>query len=125
MLARALAGLLVMFLVGPSVVTATCELTCAMARHHHGAPSSSAASCHEQQGSTEGAGVGAMPSSLCHESGDLPTAVVDAWLHAVGVTAVPVTTTVITAPSITQAIARAHERSAPFDPRPAYRPLRV
>ena len=123
--ARAVAVLLVMVLVGPSVAAATCELTCAMASHHHGTPSSSAASCHEHQGSEQAAGISARPSSQCHESDDLPTAVVDAWLTAASVSAVPVATVVIMPPIATRAIARAHERSTPFDPRPAHRPLRV
>jgi multisubunit Na+/H+ antiporter MnhG subunit len=125
MAARALAGLLVMVLVGPSVVTATCELTCAMASHHHGTASSSAASCHEHQGSEQGAGISAGRSSPCHGSEALPSAVVTTWLTAVSVSAVPVAVVFITPPITTRAIARAHEHSAPFDPRPAHRPLRV
>jgi hypothetical protein len=131
MFARAIAALLVLVLVGPSVVTATCELTCAMASHHemarhdHGTPSSPAASCHEHQGSTRGVGLGATPSSLCHESAELPSAVVEAWFNTVLATAVPAPTVVIT-PLVTKGtIAHAHERSAPFDPRPVHRPLRV
>jgi hypothetical protein len=125
MWSRAIAGLLVIVLIGPSVVTATCELTCAIGRHHHSTPSSSAASCHEHQGATDGVGVGAKPLSLCHESGGLPSAVVDAWLNAVLVTAIPASEVVIAPPIATRTTAPAHARRAPFDPRPAHRPLRV
>jgi hypothetical protein len=38
MFARLIAASLVLVLVGPSVVAATCELTCAMGSHHHSAP---------------------------------------------------------------------------------------
>jgi hypothetical protein len=124
MFARPIAVLLVLVLVGPSVVAATCELMCA--NHHDGTPSSSAASCHEHQGSMLGLAISATASSLCHESGDLPSAIVDAWIHAVLVTVAPAATTVVvTAPIITRMNARAHDRSAPFPPRPALRPLRV
>jgi hypothetical protein len=125
MLARVVAVLLVLVLVGPSVVTATCELTCAMASHHHNAPSSTEASCHEHQGANQGVGVQADPSALCHESGDLPSAVVDAWLNSVIVAAAPPETAVV-APAIpTRSMTRAHERRTLFDPRPPHRPLRV
>jgi soluble P-type ATPase len=125
MLTRLVAGLLVLVLVGPSVVAATCELTCAIARHHDDAPSSSTASCHEHQGSTQGAAVSATPSSLCHESGELPSAVVDTWINSVGAWALPSSSAVLTAPIAPRSIALAHERSIPVDPRPAHRPLRV
>jgi hypothetical protein len=119
---RAVASVLVLVLVGPAVVTATCELTCA---NHHSTPASSTASCHEHQGSAPDVAVSAASSSLCHASVDLPSAVVDAWLSAVVVTAVPAATVVTTPPLITSTIARAHERRAPFPPRPAPKPLRV
>jgi hypothetical protein len=133
MLARAVAGLLVLVLIGPSVVAATCELTCAIARHHamgrhhHDTPSSSEGSCHGHQSSTDGVdvSVSAKPATLCHESGDLPAAVVDAWLNAVVVSAVPAAVVVIAPPVVSQRIARLHERRTPFDPRPTHRPLRV
>jgi hypothetical protein len=125
MFARSVAVVLVLVLVGPSLVTATCELTCALARHHHGAPSSSSGACHEHQGFATSVGIAATPSSLCHESGELPSAVVEAWLNAVPVTAVPGAAIVITPPITAPTVARAHERSAPFPPRPAHRPLRV
>ena len=125
MLARALAGLLVLVLVGPSVVTATCELTCALGRHHHGTASPSEASCHGHESSPQGVSLAAGSSAVCHESHDLPSAVVDAWLNAVVLSAVPAATIVITPPLPTRTILRAHERSTPFDPRPPHRPLRV
>ena len=124
MVARAVAGLLVLVLVGPSVVAATCELTCAMASHHRSGPTSPEAPCHEHQGAT-GVRVQANPSTLCHEAGDLPSAVVDAWLTTIVLPAAPATTVVV-APVITvTSIVRAHEPRAVFDPRPAHRPLRV
>jgi hypothetical protein len=125
MLARALASFLVLVLVGPSVVAATCELTCAIASHHHNAPSSTEASCHEHQGANQGVRVHADPSALCHESGDLPSAVVDAWLNSVTVAAAPATMVVVAPAIATRSMTRAHERRTLFDPRPPHRPLRV
>jgi len=125
MIARAIAGLLVLVLVGPSVVAATCELTCAMGSHHHSAPASTEAPCHEHQGPTQGVAVQAGPSTLCHESGDLPSAIVDAWLHSAIVVAAPAEAVVV-APAITAAsIVRVPERHAVFDTRPPHTPLRV
>jgi hypothetical protein len=51
MLARMVAACLVLSLVGPSAVSATCELTCAMGSDHHSPPTSAEAPCHEHQGS--------------------------------------------------------------------------
>jgi hypothetical protein len=125
MLARATAILLVLVLVGPSVVTATCELTCALASHHREAVPATQASCHEHQGSSQGSGVSAKPSTVCHESADLPSAVIDAWLNSVAVLATSAATVVVAAPLITTSIVRAYDRHTVFDPRPAHRPLRV
>jgi hypothetical protein len=125
MLARLVAGLLVLVLGGPSVLVATCELTCAVASHHSGTPSSTEASCHEHHGSSQGVAVDATSGVLCHESGDVPFAVVDAWLNSVALSAPPATSLVIAPPIAKRTIARGHERSAPFDPRPAHTPLRV
>jgi hypothetical protein len=114
----------VLVLVGPSVVTATCELTCAMASHHRSATTPTEAPCHEHQDAM-GVRVAANPSTLCHESGDLPSAVLDVWLTTVVLPAAPATTVVV-APVITvTSIVRAHEPRAVFDPRPTHRPLRV
>jgi hypothetical protein len=125
MFARAIAGLLVLVLVGPSVVTATCELTCAADSHHSSAPASTEAPCHEHQGSDEGAGVQAGPSAICHESGDLPSAIVDAWLNSVTIVAAPAEAVVI-APAITAtSIERAPDRRTVLDTRPQHTPLRV
>ena len=104
MLARIVATLLVLVLMGPSMVAVTCELTCAVASHHQSTPSSTEASCHEHQGPSPGVGVGAANGVLCHESGDPPFAVIDGWLNTVAVSASPAATVVI---------------------RPAHRPLRV
>ena len=125
MLARIVAAWLVLVLVGPSVVSATCELTCALGSHHHSAPESTEAPCHEHQGANQGVGVHADPSALCHESGAFPSAVVDLWLNSVAVSALPAVSVVLAPPVATRTIARAPERSAPFDPRPAHTPLRV
>ena len=125
MLARLVAGLVVLVLVGPSVIVATCELTCAVASHHQGTPSSTEASCHEHHGSSPGVAVNATSGALCHESGDIPFAVVDAWLNSVAVFAPPAASIAIAPPIATRTIARAHERSAPCDLRPAHTPLRV
>jgi len=125
MLARVVAGFLVLVLAGPSVVAATCELTCAVASHHQGTPSSTEPSCHEHHSPSQGVAVDATSGVLCHESGDIPFAVVDAWLIAVAVSAPPTAAIVIAPPIPTRTVARAHERSAPFDPRPAHTPLRV
>jgi hypothetical protein len=125
MLARLVAGLLVLVFVGPSVVVATCELTCAVANHHQGTPSSTEASCHEHHGSSQGVAVDATSGVLCHESGDIPFAVVDVWLNSVAVSAPPAASVVIAPPIAARTIARAPERSTSFDPRPAHTPLRV
>jgi hypothetical protein len=125
MFARAIAGLLVLVLVGPSVVTATCELSCALGSHHHSAPASTEAPCHEHQGSNHGVGVQAGPSTLCHESGDLPSAIVDAWLNSVTAVAAQATAVVIAPPITATSIVRAVERRAVFDTRLPHTPLRV
>src|SRR5262245_11747630 len=125
MVARLIAASLVLVLVGPSVVAATCELTCALGSHHHSAPASTQASCHEHQGADQAAGVRANPSALCHESGDLPSAVVDAWLNTVLAVVAPAPALVIAPPVIAASPVRAHDRRTVFDPRPSHRPLRV
>ena len=125
MVARATAGLLVLVLVGPSVIVATCELTCAVASHHQGTPSATEASCHEHHGSSQGVAVNVTSGVLCHESSDIPFAVVDAWLNSVAVSVPPAASVFIAPPIATPTIARAPERSASFDPRPAHTPLRV
>jgi len=125
MVARATAGLLVLVLVGPSVIVATCELTCAVASHHQGTPSSTEASCHEHHGSSQGVAVNVTSGVPCHESSDVPFAVVDAWLNSVAVSVPPTASVFIVPPIATPTIARAPERSASFDPRPAHTPLRV
>lgn len=123
MFARLIAGSLVLVLIGPSVVGATCELTCAMGSHHHSAPASTQAPCHEHQGTDQAAGVRANRSALCHASGDLPSAVIDAWLTTLVVPATP--TVAFGAPLSVTSIVRAHDRRTVLDPRPPHRPLRV
>ena len=125
MFARAIASLLVLVLVGPSMVAATCELTCAMGSHHHSAPASTEAPCHEHQGTDQSAGVRATPSTLCHESGDLPSAVVDAWLHTVLAAVAPAPALVIAPTVIVTSPVRTHERRAPLDLPSTHRPLRI
>ena len=125
MLARLVAGLLVLVFVGPSVIVATCEFTCAVAGHHQGTPSSTEASCHEHHGSSQGVAVNVTNGVLCHESSDVPFAVVDAWLNSVAVFVPPAASVFIAPPIAARTIARARERSASFDPRPAHTPLRV
>jgi|SRR5687768_16480552 len=125
MFARSTAILLVLVLVGPSVVTATCELTCALASHHSDVAPATEASCHEHQGSSQGSGVSAKTYTICHESAVLPSAVIDTWLNTVVVMATPAATLVIAAPIITTSILREYDRRTVFDPRPAHRPLRV
>ena len=124
MVSRAIAAVLVLVLVGPSVVTATCELTCAIASHHHDSAESSVSSCHEHQGSSA-AGVSARLSTPCHDSSDLPSAVVDAWLNSV-VVQMAVAAPLVVGPAVTaRPIVRSPERRPPSDPRPPHRPLRV
>ncbi len=125
MVARAIAGLLVLVLAGPTLVAAACELTCAMGSHHPGAPASGEAPCHEHQGVTQGAGVQASPSAICHETGAFPSAVLEAWLTTVVQPSAPATA-ILVAPAITTAsMVRPAERGTSFDPRPPHRPLRV
>jgi hypothetical protein len=123
MLTRVVAAVLVLTLTGPSVVAAACELTCAMGSHHHGAPASSAASCHDHQGSTRG--VDARPPTVCHESGDLPSAIVDVALSAVALPTVIPATFVIDVGLAEPADVRAIQHSPGVNSRPANRPLRV
>ena len=125
MAVRIIASVLVLVLVGPSVMATACELTCALARHHHDTPAPSASSCHEHQGSSEGVRVSATPSALCHDSGDLPSAVVDAWLTSAVVHAAVAAPLVVTPVVTALPIARSPERGTPSDPRPPHRPLRV
>jgi hypothetical protein len=125
MFARLIAASLVLVLVGPSVVAATCELTCAMGSHHHSAPASTQAPCHERQGTDQAVGVRANPSTLCHESGDLPSAVVDAWLHTVLAAVAPAPALVIAPTVFVTSPVLTHERRAPSDPPSTHRPLRV
>src|SRR5215208_4958191 len=124
MLARRVAACLVLILVRPSAVSATCELTCAIGSDHHSTATSTEAPCHEHQGS-QGVAVNATIGVLCHESGDVPFAVVNAWLNSVAVSAPPAASVVIAVPISTRTFAHAHERHARFDPRPAHTPLRV
>jgi hypothetical protein len=131
MFARLIAASLVLVLVGPSVVAATCELTCAMgrhhamARHHHSGSASTTAPCHDHQGAEQGAGVRANPIAICHESGDLPWALVDASLNTVLAVAVPAPGFLIEPPIIKASLARAHESRTIFEPPSTHRPLRV
>ena len=125
MAVRIIASVLVLVLVGPSVVATACELTCALARHHHDTPAPSASSCHEHQSSSEGVRVIATPSALCHDSSDLPSAVIDSWLNSVVVQAAVAAPLVVTPAVTAMPIARSPERRTPSDPRPPHRPLRV
>jgi hypothetical protein len=125
MFARVLAVIVVLALTGPSVVAATCELTCALASHHHGTPSPAATSCHGHESSTQGSGVNAGSSALCHDSGVLPTAVVDAAVSALAAYAALPTAILLAHTVGHETIARVSERCTPLDPPPAFRPLRV
>ena len=124
MVSRAIAAVLVLVLVGPSVVAATCELTCAMASHHHDSSAPAASSCHEHQGSSD-VDVSTALATPCHDSGDLPSAVVDAWLNSVVVQAA-VTAPLVIGPAVTATpIVRSPDPRPPSAPRPPHRPLRV
>ena len=122
--ARAVALLVVLALAGPTVAAAACELTCALGSHHHGTSSSSEASCHGHQSSTPGVGLSAGASAACHESGDLPSAIVDAALSTLVLPALPATFA-FDALVVSGTIARVTQLDTLFDPRPPYRPLRV
>jgi hypothetical protein len=125
MFARVLAVIVVLALTGPSVVAATCELTCALASHHHGTPSPSEASCHGHESSTQGSGVAAASSALCHDSGDLPSAVLDAAVSALAMYAALPTSIVLAHTVGHETVPGVSERNTPLDPPPAFRPLRV
>ena len=126
MLARVVAGLLVLVLTGPSVVAATCELTCALGSHHHDGPAPAEAPCHEHQGtSAEGVKVGATPAAFCHESGDWPSAIIEASLNTIVVSSMPMAVVVVALPPAAPTPARGYERRTLFDPRPATIPIRV
>ena len=123
MFARVLAVIVVLALTGPSVVAAACELTCAS--HHHGTPSPAETSCHRHESSTQGSGVNAGSSALCHDSGALPSAVIDAAVSALAVYAALPPAIVLAHTVEHETIARVSERGTPLDPPPAFRPLRV
>jgi hypothetical protein len=125
MVARIVAGLLVLVLVGPSVAAATCELTCAIASHHRSAPSPPEALCHEHQTPIQGNTVSTNLSALCHESGELPSAIVDTWLNTAVIATLPAAFTVIARPPAPRSALRAPGRSALLNPHPAHRPIRV
>jgi len=124
MFARAIAGLLVLVLVGPSVLAATCELTCATAHQDHGAPPSSESPCHEH-GVPDGISVSAAPESAsCHELRELPSAIVDAV--TIGVLQAEPAPAFVVAPAIASPlIVGAPESRTVLDSRPSHRPLRV
>jgi len=125
MFARVIAVLVVLGLTGPAVVAATCELTCALDSHHHGTPSASEASCHGHDSSPQGVGVSAGSGTACHESGDLPSAIMDAALSAHILPSALPATIVFDAVVESGTIARVNQRCTPFDLRPAHSPLRV
>ena len=125
MFARILAVIVVLALTGPSVVAATCELTCALDSHHHGAPSASEASCHGHDGSPQGVGVSAGSGTACHESGGLPSAIMDAAPSTHILPSALPATMVFDAMVVSGTIARVNQRCTPFDLRPAHSPLRV
>ena len=126
MLARVVASLLVLVLTGPSVVAATCELTCALGSHHHEAPAPTEAPCHEHQGaSNDGVTVTPSAAAVCHESGDLPSAIIEAWLNTLAVSTMPVVVIAIALPEAAPAPPRTYERRILFDPRPTTIPIRV
>jgi hypothetical protein len=122
--ARAVALLVVLALTGPSMAAAACELTCALGSHHHGTSSSSEASCHGHQSATLGLGLSAGASAACHESGDLPSAIVDAALSTLVLPALPATFA-LDPVVVSGTIARVNPFGTLFGPRPAHRPLRV
>jgi hypothetical protein len=125
MVARVVALFVVIAMVGPSVAAATCELTCAIDSHHHGTPSADEASCHEQQLPQPGFALSAVTSTPCHESGDLPSAILDLLMNTAAVSALPPGSIVVAAQGPSRHAAPVAEHRAPFDPRPAHRPLRV
>jgi hypothetical protein len=122
---RAVAVLVVLALVGPSIAAGACEMACAFTSHHSDAPSTSDAQCHEHQGSTSGVGVSADPAALCHDSGELPSATVDARPNLAVMSVMPATIAVITPTPTHGAIRRAPDCGNSFDPRPPQRPIRV
>ena len=124
MLRHATALIVVLALSGPSLVTAACEFTCA--KHaHHGAGASSEAACHEAQASAHGVSAHASAATPCHESGDMPTAVIGGSLDALSLATLPADTTVLAPSSTPRRAVRLFDRSASFDSRPSNRPLRV
>ena len=125
MFVRVLAVIVVLALTGPAVVAATCELTCALASHHHGTPSPAETSCHGHEDSPQGSGVSQGSSALCHDTVALPSAVIDAAVSALGVCAALPPAIVLAHTVGHETIARGSERSTLLDPPPAFRPLRV
>jgi hypothetical protein len=122
---RVVALLVVVALIGPSVAAATCELTCALDSHHHGTPSNAEASCHGQQAPVPGLAVSAVTTTPCHESGDLPSAILDVLKHAAAASLLPSAPVLLALPGPGQSASLVVDHRTPFNPRPAHRPLRV
>lgn len=125
MLKRAAAFVLVLALAGPSAAAAVCELSCALRAHHHGPPAVSEASCHGHETSTKGVTLTASLYTVCHESGDIPAAVIAASLDAAGLSAIPAQTVLLDPLIASRVELRVSKCDTAFDPRPPYRPLRV
>ena len=70
---RGAALLLLVTLIGPSIATATCELTC-VRDLPHSAEARSAQNCHEQGSSPDGFAVASETATVCHDPADTSTA---------------------------------------------------
>ena len=124
MFARLTALLLVLALAGPSVAAMTCEVMCALNEHHRSTPTRSESSCHEHNRPVDGVAALANLSTICHESSDLPSAVIDAVMNADSML-LPIATTLVAPSPMRPTALRSSDHDQRSDPRPTNRPLRV
>jgi hypothetical protein len=60
------AAVLLVTLIGPTILTGVCELTCAYAEHH-AARVATAQSCHDQRPSNDGSAMTSGTAEYCHD----------------------------------------------------------
>ena len=70
---RSAAALLLVTLIGPSITSVVCDLTCVQ-HEHHSAQAASAQSCHEEHSSNDGPVVTSGTAGSCHDQAETFTA---------------------------------------------------
>jgi hypothetical protein len=69
---RRAAAVLLVTLLGPSIVSAVCDVTCVL-HEHHGAQAAAAQSCHEAHRSDHGSALTDGTATFCHEQAETVT----------------------------------------------------